>query len=206
MKYINKTKLCSVILIITLIFTFASAYSKNVHRDLSDSLLRLHIIADSDSERDQALKLAVRDRLIKDFGEIFSECGDADTALCKANENLGSIRDTAADELYRRGSDGDVSVETGMFAFPTKAYGEICLPAGRYKAVRVKIGKAKGHNWWCVMYPPLCFTNGTLKLSDSSRQKLKRSLSAADYKLITEAENGTLPVKLRFRLVELFSN
>ncbi len=206
MKYINKSKFCSVTLLITLIFTFASAYAKNVHRDLSDSLLRLHIIADSDSEYDQNLKFAVRDRIINNFAEIFSECADADIALSKADESLDAIRDTAADELQRRGFDGNISVETGMFSFPTKVYGEIRLPAGRYKAVRVKIGKAEGHNWWCVMYPPLCFTNGTLKLSESSRRKLKSSLSDADYKLITESENGNLPVKLRFKLVELFAN
>ena len=203
MKYINRYKLCSIILIIILIFSFAASYAQNVHRDLSRSVVRLHIIANSDTECDQELKLAVRDRLLERFGELFSECPDAGAALQTANANLDLIESVAADEISRRGFGYSVSAETGKFPFPTKVYGDVRLPSGSYNAVRVKIGSAAGHNWWCVMYPPLCFTDGVAEVSDSSRKKLRESLSESDYKLITESD-GSMPVEIRFKLAEIF--
>ncbi len=203
MKYINRYKLCSIILIIILIFSFAASYAQNVHRDLSRSVVRLHIIANSDTECDQELKLAVRDRLLERFGELFSECPDAGAALQTANANLDLIESVAADEISRRGFGYSVSAETGKFPFPTKVYGDVRLPSGSYNAVRVKIGNAAGHNWWCVMYPPLCFTDGVAEVSDSSRKKLRESLSESDYKLITESD-GSMPVEIRFKLAEIF--
>lgn len=203
MKYINRYKLCSIILIIILIFSFAASYAQNVHRDLSRSVVRLHIIANSDTECDQELKLAVRDRLLDRFGELFSECPDASAALQAANANLDLIESVAADEISRRGFGYSVSAETGRFPFPTKVYGDVRLPSGSYNAVRVKIGSAAGHNWWCVMYPPLCFTDGVAEVADSSRKKLRESLSESDYKLITESD-GSMPVEIRFKLAEIF--
>lgn len=202
-KYINRSKLCSIILVLILIFSFAAGYAQNVHSDLSRSLVRLHIIANSDSDCDQQLKLAVRDRILERFGELFSECSDADAALAAANANLDLIRRTAAAEVSRRGFGYTVTAETGKFPFPTKVYGSVRLPSGSYNAVRIKIGKADGHNWWCVMYPPLCFTDGVAEISDSSRKKLQSSLSTSDYKLITESD-GSLPVEIRFKIAELF--
>ena len=203
MKYINRYKLCSIILILILIFSFAASYAQNVHRDLSRSVVRLHIIANSDTECDQELKLAVRDRILDRFGELFSECPDASAALKAANANLDLIESVAADEISRRGFGYSVSAETGRFPFPTKVYGDVRLPSGSYNAVRVKIGSAKGHNWWCVMYPPLCFTDGVAEVSDSSRKKLRESLSESDYKLITESD-GSMPIEIRFKLAEIF--
>lgn len=203
MKYINRYKLCSIILILILIFSFAASYAQNVHRDLSRSVVRLHIIANSDTECDQELKLAVRDRLLERFGELFSECPDAGAALQTANANLDLIESVAADEISRRGFSYSVSAETGKFPFPTKVYGDVRLPSGSYNAVRVKIGNAAGHNWWCVMYPPLCFTDGVAEVADSSRKKLRESLSESDYKLITESD-GSIPVEIRFKLAEIF--
>lgn len=203
MKYINRYKLCSIILILILIFSFAASYAQNVHRDLSRSVVRLHIIANSDTECDQELKLAVRDRLLERFGELFSECPDAGAALQTANANLDLIESVAADEISRRGFGYSVSAETGKFPFPTKVYGDVRLPSGSYNAVRVKIGNAAGHNWWCVMYPPLCFTDGVAEVADSSRKKLRESLSESDYKLITESD-GSIPVEIRFKLAEIF--
>lgn len=203
MKYINRYKLYSIILILILIFSFAASYAQNVHRDLSRSVVRLHIIANSDTECDQELKLAVRDRLLERFGELFSECPDAGAALQTANANLDLIESVAADEISRRGFGYSVSAETGKFPFPTKVYGDVRLPSGSYNAVRVKIGNAAGHNWWCVMYPPLCFTDGVAEVADSSRKKLRESLSESDYKLITESD-GSMPVEIRFKLAEIF--
>lgn len=203
MKYINRYKLCSIILILILIFSFAASYAQNVHRDLSRSVVRLHIIANSDTECDQELKLAVRDRLLERFGELFSECPDAGAALQTANANLDLIESVAADEISRRGFGYSVSAETGKFPFPTKVYGDVRLPSGSYNAVRVEIGNAAGHNWWCVMYPPLCFTDGVAEVADSSRKKLRESLSESDYKLITESD-GSMPVEIRFKLAEIF--
>ena len=200
MKYINRYKLCSIILIIILIFSFAASYAQNVHRDLSRSVVRLHIIANSDTECDQELKLAVRDRLLERFGELFSECPDAGAALQTANANLDLIESVAADEISRRGFGYSVSAETGKFPFPTKVYGDVRLPSGSYNAVRVKIGNAAGHNWWCVMYPNMCFSDTMYEvINEDAKSSLKRVLSEDEYQQVLASGN----YQVRFRGIEI---
>ena len=203
MKYINKTRFFILFVILTLIFSISLSYAKNVSHDLSASVVRLHILANSDSDADQLLKLAVRDRILKDAAYIFDNSKSSADALLIANSSINIIRNLAKSEIKKNGYSYDVSVETGNFAFPTKVYNDIMLPAGKYNAVRIKIGEGKGQNWWCVMYPPLCFTDGVVSLSDKNRQKLRKSLSESEYKLITGQNTGAIPVEVRFKLVEI---
>lgn len=124
--------------------------------ELRGSVLRLHILADSDSERDQQLKLAVRDALLEHSSELFTDCGSLEETERAAAEKLPEIVDIAEETLRSRGCTDGVTAELADVYFDERTYGDITMPEGTYRALRVKIGSAQGHNWWCVMYPPLC--------------------------------------------------
>ncbi|MBP5430690.1 stage II sporulation protein R [Ruminococcus sp.] len=122
--------------------------------ELRGSVLRLHILANSDSEQDQRLKLMVRDELLE--SGIFSGVSGLEEAEAAAAENLRAIECRAENVLRSQGCTDRVAAELVDADFGERIYGDITMPAGRYRALRIKIGKAAGHNWWCVMYPPLC--------------------------------------------------
>ena len=124
--------------------------------EIRESVLRLHILANSDSEEDQALKLAVRDRILSIDNKLFGNAENLEAAEQAAVRRLTLLRETALDEIRRQGYDYDVKVELANMYFTTREYEKYTLPAGYYDAVRITIGEGKGHNWWCVLYPPLC--------------------------------------------------
>lgn len=120
-------------------------------------VLRLHILANSDSEADQALKLRVRDAVLEETGGLFAAAGTLEEAQTAALENLPAIEAAARRALAEAGSDAPVKAELTRMYFNTREYGEdTTLPAGEYQALRLSIGEARGRNWWCVMFPPLC--------------------------------------------------
>ena len=120
-------------------------------------VLRLHILANSDSEADQALKLRVRDAVLEETGGLFAAAGTLEEAQAAALENLPAIEAAARRALAEAGSDAPVKAELTRMYFNTREYGEdTTLPAGEYQALRLSIGEARGRNWWCVMFPPLC--------------------------------------------------
>lgn len=142
-----------------LIFTMATA---GIRRAVSASAqvktdtLRLHIIANSDSDFDQELKLKVRDRVLEYTGELFAEVSGKTEAEALAKYSADEIKSVAEEVIAENGADYSVSVEITNMWFETRSYDGFTLPAGDYDAVRIIIGAGEGHNWWCVMYPPLC--------------------------------------------------
>ena len=118
--------------------------------------LRLHIIANSDSDLDQKLKLKVRDRVLEYTGELFAEVSGKTEAEALAEYSSDEIKNIAEEVIAENGADYSVSVEITNMWFETRSYDGFTLPAGDYDAVRIIIGAGEGHNWWCVMYPPLC--------------------------------------------------
>lgn len=142
-----------------LIFTMATA---GIRRAVSASAqvktdtLRLHIIANSDSDFDQELKLKVRDRVLEYTGELFAEVSGKTEAEALAKYSANEIKSVAEEVIAENGADYSVSVEITNMWFETRSYDGFTLPAGDYDAVRIIIGAGEGHNWWCVMYPPLC--------------------------------------------------
>lgn len=205
MRYINKTRFFISTAILTLLFSIFISYADGTHRDIANSVVRLHIIANSDSAADQSLKLKVRDRVLQNAEDIFASAKTPSDALRLAGQNTDRLRKIAEDAVRREGYGYPVSVSVGKFPFPNKTYGDIMLPSGKYNAVRIIIGTGSGHNWWCVMYPPLCFTDGAVSISDENREKLKSSLSADEYDLICR-NPSEMPVEVRFRLVEIIKN
>lgn len=144
--------------ILTIIISNSVGFIKDGRKldQLRESVLRLHILADSDSEEDQRLKLCVRDALLERSGELFGEADDLESAEEAALEALPEIVDIAEDTLRAQGCDSPVRAYLADMEFDERVYGNITMPAGKYRALCIEIGEAKGHNWWCVMYPPLC--------------------------------------------------
>ena len=125
-------------------------------RDLRADVLRLHILANSDSDEDQARKLLVRDALLSHADELFAGCTTLDEMRARAWEERETIRLIAQSTLEQNGCHDPVTVQLAQMEFDTRQYEEITMPGGEYEALRILIGSGEGHNWWCVMYPPLC--------------------------------------------------
>ena len=181
---------------------FVSAYMDATEAALADGVIRLHVIANSDSEQDQALKLKVRDRILKECGPLLSDGKKIDTIRSDVVSNLDYIKQIAMEELSLYGCDYSVDVSFGMADFPRKDYGSITLPAGEYQALRVMIGNASGKNWWCVLFPPLCFVDETcVGASIESNTLLKNNLGNSTYDMVTS--DGAC-VELRMKTYELW--
>lgn len=142
-------------LIITIIFGEFSGFAKQC-KDIRENVFRIHVLANSDSEQDQELKLKVRDRILKETGTLFNTMDTKTKAIDNVEQNIEEIKNIAQDEVYKNGYDYPVKCEVVNMFFDTREYGEISMPAGKYDAMRVTIGDADGKNWWCVLYPPMC--------------------------------------------------
>lgn len=181
-------------------------YAEDVNAGLSQNLVRLHVVANSDSKADQALKLKVRDAIIDFMKDKLADSKNISETRAIINDNLEKIEQVSSKVIKANNSGYKVKASMGNYSFPTKTYGDIALPAGEYQALKVVIGDGAGANWWCVLFPPLCFidaTHGTIP--DSVKQDLKTSLSSEEYKLITTSDRSEdIPVKIRFKVVELF--
>ena len=146
----NRRVLCLIAAILA-VSGFAGARA-----EYHDELIRLHVLAESDSDADQAFKLRVRDGVLAYVQTLLKDCESADDAyqlICDNTEGIGKAAQAVAD---REGNTAAIHVETGIFAFPDREYDGALVPAGDYRALRVVIGAGEGHNWWCVLYPTLC--------------------------------------------------
>ena len=196
-----------VILILLSLFILIStiSYVDAVSNNIADSVFRLHVIANSDSKEDQELKLKVRDELLSYMNIISKDSTNKQEAMQIANEHKEEFIQIAEKVIKENGYNYTVNVQVGKADFPTKYYGDITLPAGTYDALKVQIGEAKGQNWWCVMFPPLCFVDvSTGIVPDNSKQELKQSLDNEEYDLISKTDNNEISFK--FKIVELFQN
>ena len=177
----------------------------NISESYKEKLIRFHVISNSDTEEDQELKLKVRDKVISYLQpklENSSSIEESEKIITNEYDNLQEIsRETILDNGY----DYDVKVGIEYSNFPTKQYSNVVLPAGEYKALKVVIGEGKGKNWWCVMFPPLCFVDEENGVIDKSTDdKLQSVLDEEEYKLITtkNKEEGNV-VKFKFKIVEV---
>lgn len=198
----------SLVLLLLIVFVCFSAYFyvTAVSSGISDSVFRLHVIANSDSDEDQALKLKVRDSLLEYMNSLCSSTSSKEEAMRIANEHIDDFTKIAQDVIAQNGYDYSVDVSVGSCDFPTKEYGDVSLPAGTYDALRVKIGSASGHNWWCVMFPPLCFVDVSSGIvPDESKEILHDTMSDEEYDLVTSSDSDS-ELTFKFKLVEFFEN
>lgn len=171
----------------------------------TDSLLRLHVIANSDSPEDQALKLRVKDRIVSEIGGLVSGMETKEEILEFLHGNMRYIEDTAAREIEAAEKEYGVRAEVGYFTFPTKSYGSLALPAGEYQALRIVLGEGGGANWWCVMFPPLCFvdTKNAVAL-ERDQQRVRDMLAGEEHETLPGTEDvEKIPVRARFKLLEV---
>ena len=209
-----KKKLNFIFILTILVFIYIALlsfnYSKAISSNLSDSVFSLHIIANSDSSADQELKLKVRDKIIEYMNTLTSNSSDKKDVISIVNNHLDSFKEIALNTIKENGYNYDVNIEIGNFHFPTKSYGDISFPAGNYDALKIEIGDAIGQNWWCVLFPPLCFVNSsTGVVPDDSKNTLKENINSESYEIISEGNNSndnTSDIKIKFKIIEFFNN
>lgn len=206
MPKVNLMRVFGVICAAALVLVTAVSYISWQVNDIEYSVLRLHIVANSDSDEDQALKLKVRDEVVERCGFLFENCVSAEQSIKTAADNIGFIKYVAEQVITENGYNYDADCQVTQCSFPTKQYerpgdGVVSLPRGEYNALNIKIGAAKGKNWWCVMYPPLCFVDGVASVPDETDELLKSQLTASEYELITESDRPE--IKIKFKIAEL---
>ena len=182
---------CFAVLTVLLLVSTWMVASHDIAEDLSAGIVRLHILANSDAPKDQELKLKVRDRLLEEAGKTPTLLADSEIEkICK-------------NVLAENGCKDSITVCRGQFYFPQKSYENLTLPAGTYQAVRILIGEGAGQNWWCVMFPPLCFTDKALgECDENAMETLKNTVAPETFSMITESDRIT--IKPSFKLVELW--
>ena len=206
MNFMKKSKNLILLLFLLFLYIFVSAqsYVSAVSSNLSDSVFRLHVIANSDSSEDQSLKLKVRDNLLKYMNTISAHCSTKQEAMILANEHKTDFQKIAEKTIVENGYNYSVKINIDKFYFPTKNYGDITLPAGLYDALRVEIGEAKGQNWWCVMFPSLCFVDISSGIvDDEAKENLEENLETETYALISDSKTSN--IKFKFKIIEFFA-
>jgi stage II sporulation protein R len=188
----------TVILILTLIVSAVLILPVHAATGVYDSVIRLHVLANSDSEEDQALKLQVRDAVLAYTGELMRGVSSKEKAEEILGQNLEQIRAVAAQVLGEQGASSAVEVTLTKEEYPRRAYEQAALPAGEYLSLRVMIGEAEGQNWWCVLFPQMCLSASAVERETSC---LAAGLSEGQYRFITGSD-GT-GYRVRFKLVEM---
>ena len=162
------------------------AKANAVQEKLSGEVFRFHVLANSDSKEDQELKMKVKEAVVDYMCENLSDAGNAAEAKAWAIRHKEELIRTAREVLQEEGCNDQITAEVVRCEFPDKTYGDITFPAGWYDALRIKIGKAQGHNWWCVLYPNLCFLDTTnAVVPDKGKKQLKQVLTEEEYSKVT---------------------
>lgn len=193
MKMILTVLLCGIVF-----FVLFQIFPTEEEFKIYESTVRLHVLANSDSEEDQKLKLQVRDAILETV--IDFESSNKKEAIKNIEENKKRLEEIAKTVIKNNGYDYDVKVEIGEELYPTKYYDDFALPAGEYTSVRVVIGNGDGRNWWCVLYPPLCTSLAT---DNKEEVCIQAGLTKDQYNLITANNSGKY--KIKFRFLELAS-
>lgn len=178
--------------ILTGIFWYntVTAKEEKMQQDIAKEVIRLHVIANSDKKEDQELKLQVKEKIVELLRGYLSEERTVEGAREVLRKHLGEVEKCATDYIKSCGFEYEVNAELGNCYFPIKKYGDMTFPAGEYEALRVHIGKSTGRNWWCVMYPSLCFVDSVGEtVPEESKAKLKDHLTEEEYESLLDGEN-----------------
>lgn len=190
-----KTKIIALFCSCFMLLTIVDMLIPRSEAKIFDNVIRLHVLADDNSETAQNIKLSVRDAILDECGDIFSEAGDIITANNVVEENIDRIEEIANRVLSEQNANYRANVEWGVETYPTRIYEDFSLPSGEYRSLRVNLGKADGNNWWCVLFPPLC----------------TQAASDGEFKSAGISEKDTSVFKsrkyiFRFKLLELFGD
>lgn len=166
--------------------TVINAKQINMQRELAKEVFRFHVLANSDSEEDQALKMQVKEAVIAYMKQELPDSDSVELTKSWAKANTHEITEVAKQVIRDEGYDYPVTAKVVTCDFPAKTYGDITFPAGKYEALRIEIGEAKGQNWWCVLYPNLCFVDAVhAVVPDKGKEELKKVLDEDTYEMVT---------------------
>lgn len=168
---------------------------------LAREVLRFHILANSDSDEDQNLKMKVKEQVLDYLKESMPDGLRVDETRDWMRRNTDKLEELSIETVLSEGKDYPVSAAVTTCYFPEKTYGDVTFPAGNYTALRIEIGAAKGHNWWCVLYPNLCFTDATnAVVPEESKEELKNVLTEEEYEQVTAQSD----FKIKWYFLEQF--
>ena len=191
------------LLLIFFIFFSIFSYAKTVSTDLENNIFRLHILANSNSIEDQSLKLKIRDNIINYLENLCINCSSKSEYISIIEKNIENLKAITRQAIIENGYNYSINIEIGNFYFPTKHYGNISYPSGFYDGLKIKIGEAEGQNWWCSLFPPLCFTDiSSGIIDDNARKNLENNISSEEFSIISS--NNTI-YKIKFKLIEFLN-
>ncbi len=201
-KFFKNFMILSILFILFFAIT-AYSYATNISEGLSEDIFRLHILANSDSDEDQALKLKVRDAVLAHMKTLTKNTSDKQSVIEMSKTHIVDFKKIAEKVIQENGYQYNVNIEIGNFYFPTKYYGNISLPAGNYDALKIEIGEAKGQNWWCSLFPPLCFVSISSGIVDKEGEEyLKENLSEEEFAIISSSSSE---VEFKFKIIEMIN-
>ena len=206
---IREGKILAVSLVIGLVFAisvdaYTYVYSQNAQKAIADNVIRFHVQANSDNFWDQELKELVRTEVLAEFEPYLSSgtCVNGTRKILAGK--LGCIEYFAQNIVKQNGSDHRVTAKMARTFFPTRFYGNMSFPPGEYEAVQIIIGEGAGRNWWCLMFPPLCYVDMTA--TNNSRQQLENTVPEQGFRLLMHQEEQSTGLRVRFRVVEWWQN
>ena len=195
-------KTIAVTLVLVSLFLFVGLFPVHGEEKIYDSVVRLHVLANSDSEEDQALKLEVRDAILELTAPLLENCADRDEAETVLRAHIPELIAAAKLVLETAGCNDSVTIEFDDEEYPERTYDSFCFPSGTYLSMRVLIGNAEGHNWWCCLFPPICRAAATVSKKEAENTFISVGLTPSQYKIITE--NNKPVYKVRFKILEIF--
>ena len=204
--------LASILVVILITSTFVIIKEVNKIEactyDYKDKLIRFHVIANSDSDKDQKLKLKVRDEVISYLQPKLENSNSIEESEKIIKNEYKTLENISKKVISKNGYNYTVKVGLEYSNFPARQYSSVVLPAGKYKALRIIIGEGKGKNWWCVMFPPLCFIDDQNGIIDEKTdKKLKEVLTEEEYDLImAKNKNEVKNLEFKFKITEVFQN
>ena len=214
----NKNRLCLIPIMLAAVMILSAACSTHAKKDdVYERVLRLHVIANSDSDDDQRIKYEVRDAILAATASLLGDCSDKKEAVERVNVSRDVILDAAAEVLSQNGVDYGADMLVGQENYPERVYDGAAYPAGEYTSVRIVLGDGEGQNWWCVLFPPLCLSaalekkaEATLPLYPADRQDgaddaVEVGITDKQYGIITETQS-TPKYRLKFKLFELIAD
>lgn len=199
MAFTKRLLICA-FLILTVVLV-AGLFPVHGEEKIYDTVVRLHVLANSDSEEDQALKLKVRDRVVQLVSPTVKECRSQTEAIAAIGGIMDSLEAAAEEVVADEGYDYDVNILMGEEYYPTRTYESCAFPEGKYVSLRVCIGEAEGQNWWCCLFPPLCLSAASDDSDEDNEEAfISVGLTGDQYKVITESDKPKY--RVRFKILE----
>ncbi len=189
-------------LCVCILFVLVGLLPVHGESQIYSNVLRLHVLANSDSREDQELKLKVRDAVLSCADGLLIDADSREEALRLTEEHLSLLTEAAKKAITDAGRSDPVRLELGEEVYPTKNYEACCFPSGKYASLRVVIGAGEGQNWWCVLFPPMCVSAASANSAEDAF--ISVGLSADQYRIVTETSRPTY--KARFRILEVMES